>query len=213
MQVTGRPQYAQMRYNVTIMIRSLRGVVEATDTTSLVLGVQGIGYLVHMNVLRYGYTTGDELHLHTYLAVRETALDLYGFPSRDELAYFELLLEVPKIGPKSALQVLGQADLTVLTEAITAKDATLLHKLSGIGKKTAENIVQYLHDKLEDRLPRFEHHTPSTNPSDGEQTDATLALISLGYSPSDARSAVRSITTHDGTKDLITQALRVLAKN
>lgn len=194
------------------MIRSLTGTVTQTNLTNLVLSVQGVGYLIHINTLRYGYEVGDQLSLHTYLAVRETALDLYGFPTTAELAYFELLLDVPKIGPKSALQIMGQADTATLTEAIRGKDASLLHKLSGIGKKTAENIVQYLHDKL-DHLPDVAPRGEASVQSDRTHSDAIDALISLGYPAADARSAVRSVASHTDTNDLLKQALRELSRN
>lgn len=196
------------------MIRSLRGTVEGTGTTYLVLNVQGVGYLIHMNTLKYGYEVGDSVHLHTYLAVRETALDLYGFPTTSELDFFNLLLSIPKIGPKSALQILGQADVTVLTEAIQARDAGHLHKVSGIGKKTAENIVQFLYDKVEN-LPnaRAADATATTPAASRSHSDAIAALISLGYNPGEARSTVRTIANFSSTTDLIKQALQQLSQN
>lgn len=192
------------------MIRSLHGTVESTGLTHIVLNVNGVGYLIYMNALRYGYDVGDTLHLHTYLAIRETALDLYGFPSVHELEFFQLLLGIPKIGPKSALQILSQADISILTEAIKMKDATMLHKLSGIGKKTAENIVQFLHDKLEHVISPLTGDN-TVDPADRTQSDAIDVLISLGYNPADARSAVRAVAAHTDTTDLVKQALRQLA--
>lgn len=195
------------------MIRSLSGTVQSTSPVHLVLDVHGVGYLIYMNTLRYGYVAGDTILLHTHLAVRENALDLYGFPTTLELEFFHLLLSIPKIGPKSAVQILSQADTTVLTEAIRTRDAGHLHKVSGIGKKTAENIVQFLHEKI-DHLAR-PTHPESNNPesvTNRVETDAIDALISLGYNPSEARESVRAITTHTSTTDLITKALRTLSQ-
>ncbi len=192
------------------MIRSLSGTVERTSLSSLVLNVGGVGYLIYMNTLRYGYEVGDTLHLHTHLAVRETALDLYGFPSLEELEYFELLMEVPKIGPKSALQILSQADIAVLSEAIRAKDASLLTKLAGIGKKTAENIVQFLHDKLDHVAPSSGGSSAGSTAPDRAQSDAIDALIALGYPAADARSAVRAQSATAAT-ELVKLALRELS--
>ena len=93
------------------MIRSLRGQIAQLGEKSRVVSVQDIGYLVHTPTVRKQYIPDSEVFLHTHLAVRETALDLYGFETIDELAFFELLLSVPKIGPKSALQILCQARL------------------------------------------------------------------------------------------------------
>jgi len=192
------------------MIRSLSGTVERTTLTSIVLNVGGVGYHVYMNTLRYGYGVGDTLHIHTHLAVRENALDLYGFPSLEELEYFELLMEVPKIGPKSALQILSQADIPVLSEAIRAKDASLLTKLAGIGKKTAENIVQFLHDKLDHMTPHSTESTATCSPNDRAQSDAIDALIALGYPAAEARNAVRAQNATEAT-ELVKQALRELS--
>lgn len=191
------------------MIRSLRGVIENTHPLHLIISVSGVGYLVYMNTLRGRYEVGDTVHVFTHLAVRETALDLYGFPTTDELAFFELLLTIPKIGPKSALQILNQAEPAVLTEAIRARDAGYLHKVSGIGKKTAENIVQFLHDKLEG--VSFVRAEIDGDPIDRNQSDAIDALISLGYNPADARSSVRALTEKGETTDLIKQALKNLS--
>jgi Holliday junction DNA helicase RuvA len=193
------------------MIRSLKGHIEHVDYLTVVLGVSGVGYLVYAHTLRHGYEVGDEVHLHTHQVVRENTLELYGFPTREELAFFELLLTIPKIGPKSAMQILAQADILMLTQAIRTKDATMLHKLSGIGKKTSENIVQFLHDKMTD--PDFSTAVTGTVVSvDRAHTDAIDALVTLGYPPHEARSTVRTITVYVDTKDLVTQALRLLSR-
>ena len=130
------------------MIRSLTGEIDDIGENWLVVNVHGVGYLVGTPTLQNHFTENSTITLHTYLAVRETALDLYGFPHKTELEMFELLLGIPKIGPKSALQILCQATPSLLAEAAQKNDGVYLHKLSGIGKKTAENITQYLHSKL-----------------------------------------------------------------
>src|SRR3989344_616380 len=91
------------------MIRSLKGQIAQLGVNSLVVSVQDIGYLVYTPTVRKQYLPDSEVFLHTHLAVRETALDLYGFETVEELTFFELLLSVPKIGPKSALQILCQS--------------------------------------------------------------------------------------------------------
>src|SRR5690606_3850094 len=105
-----------------------------------VLDVHGIGYLVFISG-KTTYTHGDQCTLFTHLAVRENALDLYGFSTRDELSVFEALIKIPKIGPKTAIQILSQTDLTTLSRAVSSDDASYLSKMSGIGKKSAEKIV------------------------------------------------------------------------
>lgn len=191
------------------MIRSLTGEITAITDGYVVVSVHGIGYLVGSPTKTTHYVLGTTVHLHTHLAVRETALDLYGFVTHTELDLFELLLLVPKIGPKSALQILNQASPTLLLEAIGKKDATYLHKLSGIGKKTCENIVQFLHDKIEGHA-----FAPDLAPSTGfspAQTDAMDALVSLGYDLTTAREAVKNLGNEDSTaNELITKALKTI---
>jgi len=149
----------------------------------------------------------EQARLFTHLAVRETALDLYGFTSPLLLTFFELLLTIPKIGPKSALQILDQASTTLIVEAVKLGDATHLSKMSGIGKKTSEKIVLSLKDKL-DHLP-----LPSTiaNTENPYYQDAFDTLITLGYSPADVRSALDTIVEATSTSDLVTRALKNLS--
>jgi Holliday junction DNA helicase RuvA len=187
------------------MIRMLTGEIVHVADGYVSIAVGGIGYLVGASTKTTFYKVGDNVTLHTHLAVRETALDLYGFTSPSELEMFELLMDVPKIGPKSALQVMNQASPTLLVEAISKKDAQYLHKLSGIGKKTCENLVQFLHEKIEG-LAFATDLELSTSLTDA-QTDAIDALVSLGYDLTSARTAVKDL---DGisANDLIKQALK-----
>jgi len=188
------------------MIRTLTGDITYIGDNSLVVDVNGVGYLVGCPTITNQFILGTTVTLHTYLAVRETALDLYGFPQHTELEMFELLLGIPKVGPKSALQILCQATPTLLIESAHKRDGVYLHKLSGIGKKTCENIVQYLQNKL-DKLP-----TPTTTTTDSLnqiQTDAIDALIALGYDTTTAREAILNFNDDTMTvNSLVTQALR-----
>ncbi len=191
------------------MIRKLTGTIEEIGDNWLVLDVRGVGYLVGCPVLQNQLIEGTTVSLHTHLAVRETALDLYGFPHHTELQMFELLLGVPKIGPKSALQILTQATPALLTEAAQKNDGVYLHKLSGIGKKTAENIVQHLNKKL-DSLP--ETLTSTTASLTTIQTDAIDALVSLGYDTATAREIILDITVENATvNSLVTTALKQIS--
>ena len=145
--------------------------------------------------------------MYTYLAVRETALDLYGFSTDIERRLFELLLKVPKIGPKSALQVMTQASPTLLIEQIAANEPGQLHKLSGIGKKTCENIVSQLHEKLGDLADSVN----SSSPIDPTHADAIDALIALGYDAAAARESIQGLAAEgDTVNDIITKALKQL---
>ena len=121
------------------MIRHVRGTVAIAELGHIVVDVNGIGYLVYTTA-KTGVVLGEEILLYTHHAVRENAADLYGFTTLEELSFFELLLTLPKIGPKSALQILSQADVRLLQGAILSQDASHLSKMSGISKKTAEKI-------------------------------------------------------------------------
>lgn len=189
------------------MIRMIVGEVVAVSDGYVTVLTGGVGYLVGTNTKGVLFQVGDRVTLHTHLAVRETAMDLYGFTSLSELDIFELLMEVPKIGPKSALQVMNQATPTLLLEAIGKKDASYLHKLSGIGKKTCENIVQYLHDKVGGMV--FADDITITTGLTESQTDAIDALVSLGYDLTTAREVVKTLAGEDiSTNELITRALK-----
>lgn len=188
------------------MIRSLTGEIDDIGENWLVVNVRGVGYLVGCPTLTNHFTVGSTVTLHTYLAVRETALDLYGFPHKTELEMFELLLGIPKIGPKSALQILCQATPSLLAEAAQKNDGVYLHKLSGIGKKTAENITQYLHGKLE-LLPAAA--SAGADSLTAVQTDAIDALVALGYDMTTARETVLEVADENSTvNSLVTHALK-----
>jgi len=190
------------------MIRSLEGLVATHSDTSLVLTIHGVGYLVYTNALRHNYAIGDQVLMHTHLAVRETALDLYGFKTEKELEYFELLLTIPKIGPKSALQILCQADPDLIATAVVLQDAEHLHKVSGIGKKTASNIVTALAGKIDlTSAPKVAELNPTAILTTA-QIDAIDALVTLGYDQKEARTLVLKLDPTLEAKDLIQGVLK-----
>lgn len=195
-----------MEYNTSHMIRRLKGIVLEVEDNKVVMDVHDVGYIVASPTLKNQFTKGTTIILHTHQAVRETALDLYGFPEKVELVMFELLLGVPKVGPKSALQIMCLATPQLLSEAAHKNDPVYLQKLSGVGKKTCENIILYLTKKLE-LLPTIkEGFELSLNQT---QTDAIDALISLGYDNTTARETILKITDKDATVNtLVTQALK-----
>ena len=190
------------------MIRSLEGKISSITNNSVVVSVGGIGYQVFTNTNRHQFVYGEIIFLHTHLVVRENVLDLYGFLEINELTYFELLLDVPKIGPKSALQILCQADVNLLHSSIIQNDPDQLHKLSGIGKKTATNIVNHLSGKI-DSLPTTIIDTAIISTSLSQnQIDAIDALITLGYDAGEARSYVTKLNNTEDTKTLVQTVLK-----
>lgn len=197
-----------MGYN-TRMIGHLSGKVLAVKSRFLVLDVNGVGYKIFTTLdtlllLKKG--ADSPLSLWTHTAVREDALDLYGFREEAELELFELLISVSGIGPRSALAILQVATLDILSKAIGSGDTSYLVKVSGIGKKTAEKIVLELRDKI----GVLEENASAAL---GDEATALEALRSLGYSTTEAREALKTIPrTVNGTNDRIKEALKYLGK-
>jgi Holliday junction DNA helicase RuvA len=189
------------------MIRIIEGVVASVTQNGVVILVNGLGYLVHTNK-KTSLLPGDQVTLHTYLAVRETALDLYGFLTEKELSMFELLLTIPKIGPKSAMQILDQAEPNLIIEAIKLQDHTHLSKLSSITKKTAEKIVLTLKDKIDDLALETTNVGASTTST---YQDAFDTLITLGYNPINIKQVLDALPSGDSTSQLVKSALRLLS--
>ena len=187
------------------MIRRLKGTVIETSYLWVVVDVGGVGYLVYVPGID-SISQESEVELYTHLAVRENAMDLYGFLDPEELSMFELLLTLPKVGPKSAMQIMSQADVALLRKAALGDDASYLMKMSGIGKKTAEKIVVGLKDKLGgDDMPLKEGER-----GDGDVVDA---LITLGYTQKEARDAMQKLSPDlNDTNTRIKEALKLLGK-
>ena len=170
------------------MISSLRGRAAHVDTDSLVIEVGGVGLTVAVTPhVAHATNVGDEVHLHTNLIVREDALSLFGFESRDELTVFTQLLSVTGVGPKSALGVLAALSVAQIAEAVAADDDAPFRRVSGIGPKTAKLIVVQLAGKIV--APRSAGIT-STDAAPGVAAQVTQALVGLGWSE---RSAVEAV--------------------
>ncbi len=191
------------------MIAHIKGKIIDKSEKFLVLEANGLGYLVFSptSTILNSPKVGEEISLWTYLAVRETALDLYGFETRDEKSFFELLIGVSGIGPKNALSILSLAPIEILKKAIGSGDTTYMTKVSGIGKKTAEKIVVELRDKLS---------ALGHNDADGSlrgDADVIEALQSLGYSQHEIRNALKEVSPETtGTNEKIKEALKILGK-
>lgn len=190
------------------MIAHLSGTVQSVRAGFLILSVGGVGYRVHATEQTLAACTPHadaSFYIHT--AVREDALDLYGFPTFEELELFELLLSVSGIGPRSALAIIGLESVEKLVRAIAHGDIGYLTKVSGIGKKTAEKITLELRDKVGGL-----HIEQGIALAQGSE-DVLEALMSLGYRADEAREAIRHIP--DGIEDQgqrIKEALRMLSR-
>lgn len=188
------------------MIGKLTGVVceAATDGTT-VIDVQGVGYCVRMPIALLPQE-GSRVSLYIHTAVRDDAIDLYGFLEAGELSFFRLLMSVSGVGPKTALSIMGAADSSALKRAIAEGDASALHKVFGIGKKSAERIVVELRDKLS--LHAGTRVGGSAGGTDGEVIEA---LMALGYSANESRKALQAADPGAETvKERLSAALRAL---
>lgn len=188
------------------MISSLSGTVRHKEASSLVVDVAGVGYRVFVTTdVALEASLNSPIFLWTYLAVRETALDLFGFPDRETMNAFELLITISGIGPKTALGILNVASPATLRQAVASKDASYLTKVSGIGKKNAEKIVLELEGKLVVNKDEMSNDLKS-------EGDVVLALVSLGYSERDAREATKDIPKDlKGTSERVKAALKLLS--
>lgn len=191
------------------MIAQIIGKITQKGDKYLVVNTGGVGYLLYVSndLLAKSPALGSSIELWTYMAVRENAMELFGFETIDEKNFFELLLSVSGIGPRSALSILSIAPMETIKKAIGSGDTSYLTKVSGIGRKTAEKIVVELRDKLASL-----GHKDETGSLRGE-SDVLEALQSLGYSLNDARNAVKEIPdTIIGANARIKEALKILGR-
>lgn len=197
-----------MRYNNAIMIRLISGTIVSTNGNDVVVQVGGLGYIIRINK-KTACLPPDQITLHTHLAVRENALDLYGFLTEIDLDCFELLLGIPKIGPKSAMQILDQADTALIIESVNLEDAAHLSKLSGLSKKTAEKIVVELKGKV--AVLSLTTTSVAADANTESYNDAFDTLLTLGYNPVNVRRVLEEIGSGESTSAIVRQALQKLS--
>ncbi len=188
------------------MIGSLKGTVQFKSSNYIILETAGVGYKVFVTPpLLVQLKIGQPLTLVTLTYVREDQLTLYGFQTLPELEFFELLLTVSGVGPKSAVGIMSLAEINMIKSAIVSEDPSVFTKVSGIGRKTAERVIVELKEKLKTQV--------DATPVAKEHSDAVDALLALGYSQQEAREALKNIPT--SVKELqekIKMALKVLTK-
>ena len=195
------------------MIAYVEGPIGSLEDKAAVITVGGVGIRVWttpetLSLLRSAKEREDSVRLFTYLAVREDALDLYGFLNTDERALFELMISVSGIGPKKALSVLSVAPAATLRRAILSHDASHLTKVSGIGKKIAEKIVLELKDKIMSLGGAL-----ADSPLMHEDKDALEAMLALGYSREESREALQNVPAEIvGLNNRIREALKQIGK-
>jgi len=195
------------------MIAKLRGAVDAIGEDTVVIDVNGVGYLVHASsrTLSQLPAVGQTVSLFIETQVREDAITLFGFAKSEEQRWFRLLTTVQGVGAKVALSILTALSPAELSAAVAHQDKTALARANGVGPKLAQRIVIELKDKVGAILPDFEV-APAVAAAPGSAlADAVSALVNLGYRPAEASAAVsaaRAKVGEAGLDDLIKAALK-----
>jgi len=186
------------------VIAALRGEVIARGAGHVVVDVAGVGYKVFVP----RHPSRDDVLLHTHQVVREDDESLYGFETREELALFEMLISVSGVGPKAGLAILSVARPAEIAAAIASGDTAALARAPGVGKKTAERLIVDLKSKI-GRVTGL----PVTGALAGED-DAHAALVALGYTASEAATALRDAPRKGSatTEERLAAALRATGR-
>lgn len=200
------------------MLAHLKGTVEAIYDDRVVIDVNGMGYNVFMpyTSIEALPSINSEVKIYTYLSVREDAMWLYGFNTRDDLDLYKLLITVNGVGPKAALQLMSFLNSDDLKFAILSSDSKTISKAPGVGPKTAQRIIIDLKDKI-DLLETYESKMTNVAQSENlssSMAEAVEALSSLGYSRKDALSCVKSTGLSDDTdvETILKAALKLIAR-
>ena len=203
------------------MLSYIIGVVAEISADTVVVENNGIGFNIKTSAMTIDSLppVGDMVRIYTYLHVREDAMQIFGFLSKDELEVFKLLLNVNGIGPKGALGILSAISTDDLRFAVLSDDVNLIKSCPGVGAKTAQKLIIELKDKL--RLEdAFEMAVNNNNKKNTVQdntvivmNEAVEALVSLGYSSKDAIAAVKKVENiqNKNSEQILKEALKGLA--
>lgn len=192
------------------MIAYLKGKLAVSGIGWVIIDVNGIGYQVYIPSTTRLPQIDQEIKLFTYMAIREDAIQFYGFSQEDEKNCFLALLDVAGVGPKVALAVVSCLPPGNLQTVISNGDISPLIKVPGVGKKTAQRILLELKDKLKGTVILKEEISP-TDFTAGVEDDASAALQALGYSQLEARDAVRRVRSKNSINDL-SELIRIALK-
>ena len=197
------------------MYSYIKVTLEEISEDQIVVENHGIGYNIRISarMLDVLPTRGEEIKIYTYLYVKEDAFSLFGFPSRDELEMFKLLINVSGIGPKGGLAVLSVLSANDLRYAIVAEDVKTISKAPGVGSKTAKRLIIELKDKidLEEVIENGFEQVEASNPVSGSNNrirkEAADALVALGYSATEASKVLSGIEiTEDSDVERVLKA-------
>ncbi len=200
------------------MISYIRGELVSIEEEKVVVEVNGVGFGIFMPAQSMNLlpSIGEEVKLHTYMNVREDAMQLFGFLTKDDLKVFKLVIGVSGIGPKGGLSILSHLSPDELRFAVMSHDAKVISGAPGIGKKTAEKLIIELKDKLnmDDVLGRISDTSDTTviHVSNQIQTEAVQALVALGYGNTEALRAVKKVEVQEDAtvEEILKQALKYI---
>jgi len=205
------------------MISYLEGTIEYSGDKFLVLNAGGIGYKVNIipkllnslsesKALVNGSTSSPRptvrLHIHSQLNMREGTFDMYGFDNREDLELFHLLISVSGIGPKNALNIMSSVEPKHLKAAVVNNDPDYLKKISGLGPKTAQRLIMELQNKVD-----YLEIGDMKGMDLGQEGEATEALLTLGYTLSQAKDALKEDAKGKTLEQRVREALKLLGKN
>ena len=198
------------------MYAYLNGKVAEKGQNTLVIDVNGVGYLlnVSMNTLQETPPVGESMKAYTVLSVKEDAMELFGFATQEEKRMFNRLLTISGIGPKVALSILGSMPLRDLTLAIVTGDITALSRAPGVGKKTAQRIALELKEKVDESdFGSVPASVASFTPVQEDAVqEALAALQALGYTAVEAAKAISQVRGQsDSANELVRLSLRNMA--
>lgn len=204
------------------MISYIRGELCDIEEQKAIVDVNGVGYGIYMpqQALSLLPPMGQQIKIHTYLNIREDAMQLFGFLTKEDLNVFRLLIGVNGIGPKAGLNILSCLSPDELRFAVLSGDAKAISATPGIGKKTAEKLILELKDKLniEDMLEHAAHGGDSEDLASGTDTasntmqaEAVQALTALGYGSAESLRAVKKSSPEcSSVEDILKEALKFL---
>ncbi len=195
------------------MIYSVHGKLIAKDGLLAVVECGGVGYAcrtTHVTLSEIG-SIGDEVMLYTHLSVREDAVDLFGFSSRQELHCFEMLTSVSGVGPKAALAILSDFSADRFALVVASGDSKTLTKSKGIGAKTAQRIVLELKDKIAKENSGSDWSALASSvvyQEDSAVSDAISALMVLGYAQEEIMPLLSQLDKNLSSEEMIKETLR-----
>ncbi|MCR4607362.1 MAG: Holliday junction branch migration protein RuvA [Oscillospiraceae bacterium] len=197
------------------MFYNLEGIISEIDMNQVVIECSGVGFLVFVSANTLSFLKqGSKQKLYITESIGENNFDLYGFHSKSEKKFFDMLISVSGVGPKAAISILSSSTPESLTAAIINNDEKFLCMAQGIGKKTAQRIILELKDKIAKMdLPSVvsEISSPAGNTDRKTLNDAASALAVLGFSNSEIRQVLNTIDPNGlSTEQIIKQALRLL---